>query len=248
MDATHRARARLDGRSYFRPALFWQEIQAGQLCDGGLEFNMGMGEEGVNKARLPCGDFDLESGGPERLAAAVAAHTVVVPESEARDDSETVSKMLTTSATWGDAAEVGKLLRCCYITQQAALPALAGAASFGYVEVVQVLLQAGCSPSAVVPGRPGGKNALHVAAEAGQEDAAAVLVEAMKTRAEFEAVDGGGRTAAALLRQADMGGICRRLEAKAAQHFSSSSHGSGSKGSGSSDVGGGGGGGGEVSN
>ena len=46
---------------FFRPALFWQEIQPGQVCDGGLEFNMGLGlgEEGVNKARLPVGDFDM---------------------------------------------------------------------------------------------------------------------------------------------------------------------------------------------
>lgn len=29
--------------------MFWQEIQPGQVCDGGLEFNMGMGEDGVNK-------------------------------------------------------------------------------------------------------------------------------------------------------------------------------------------------------
>ena len=90
---------------------------------------------------------------------------MVVPETEARPDSETVSKLLATSAAWGNAAEVGKLLRCCYITGTAALPALACAASAGYVEVVELLLQAGCSPSAIVPGRPGGKNSLHVACD-----------------------------------------------------------------------------------
>lgn len=127
--------------------------------------------------------------------------------------------MLTTAATWGDAAEVGKLLRCCYITHQTALPALAGAASFGYVEVVRLLLQAGCSASATVPGRPGGKNALHVACDAGQEAAAVALVEAMASRSQFEAKDGGGLSAVELLREADMGGIARRLDAKATAVF-----------------------------
>jgi hypothetical protein len=174
--------------------LFWQVIEPGQVCDGGLDFNMNMGEEGVSKARLACGDFDLESGDPARLAAAVAAHTRVLPESEARDDAAAVSKLLATTATWGDAAEITKLLRVCYVTQIGALPALASAAEYGYAEVVQVLLQAGCSPSAIVPGRRGGKNALHVACEAGHETAVMVLLGAMKTQTEFETVDGSGLT------------------------------------------------------
>jgi len=55
--------------------------------------------------------------------------------------------------------------------------------------------------------------------KAGQEAAAAAIVEAMPSRAAFEVQDGAGRTAIELLRQEDMGGIARRLDALATKHF-----------------------------
>lgn len=89
----------------------------------------------------------------------------------------------------------------------------------GHIAVVRVLLDAGVSPTTMVPGRPGGKNPLHIACEAGQEEAAMLL---LGSTASLEAVakpDGKGRAPAELLRQMDMAGIARRLETAAAVRF-----------------------------
>lgn len=80
-------------------------------------------------------------------------------------------------------------------------------------------MAAGVPPAGTDPPSNRHRNALHVAASAGQEGTALALLGAMATRAEFETPTETGDTAVALLRQADMGGIARRLEAAAGDRF-----------------------------
>lgn len=58
-----------------------------------------------------------------------------MPDSEARGDGAAVAEKLAAAATWGDVERVKAVLRTCYVTRVAALPALAGAAEEGHVEV-----------------------------------------------------------------------------------------------------------------
>mmetsp|Transcript_45712 Transcript_45712/g.107746 ORF Transcript_45712/g.107746 Transcript_45712/m.107746 type:complete len:303 (-) Transcript_45712:73-981(-) len=203
------------GRPYFRPALFWQELLPdGHVCDGGLEFRVNLAT-GINECRFPTGGVEMELD-PERLATAFKQQTAIVRNSKARDDTACLSRQILSAATWGDAALVGRLLRTCWITEAVALPALAEAAARGFTEVVAILLAAGVKPASVVPERPGGKNSLHLACEAGQEATAMQLLEAMSTPAEVGAKSTDGSTFVDLLRAQDMGGIARRLTASLA--------------------------------
>ena len=164
--------------------------------------------------------FDIEDGEhPAALAAAIAAQTAVVADSEARGDHAAVTEKLAAAATWGDANRVAEVLRTCYVTSAAAVPALAAAAEEGFVEVVELLLRAGTPPAAFHPDRGGKRNALHVAAAAGQEACAIALVGGMTSAAEFETLDGEGLSALAILRRADMAGMARRLDKVAASLF-----------------------------
>jgi len=214
MAARYSHGAAAGGRSFFRPALFWQELlEDGHVCDAGLEFKMNF-ETGKNQCRFPTKGMPIEDDA-ERLAAAVKAQTTVVPESQARDDTEVLSKKLLAAATWGDAELVARLLRTCWVTQSVALPALAEAAARGKEQVTAVLLRAGVDPARVVPGRPSGKNALHLACEAGQEATASLLLDArwMPNSAAVMRRTAAGFTFLELLRNQDMGSVARRLEA-----------------------------------
>jgi hypothetical protein len=164
--------------------------------------------------------FDINDGEHDAaLADAVRKQTAVVPDAEGRGDHAVVAEKLAAAATWGDVEKVGEILRTCYVTRAAALPGLAGAAEEGHEGVIELLLQAGVPPADADPSRGGKLNSLHVAAAAGQEASATLLVIAMGSMAEFETQTQAGRSAVDLLRDADMGGVARRLEAVAKSAF-----------------------------
>ena len=110
--------------------------------------------------------------------------------------------------------EVAEIIRTCYVNQSCALTAIIEGARYGFVEVVRVLLQAGTLPNDLE-----GKTPLHVACENGHENVARLLISHLPSREEILRVTGDGRTAFDILRQNDLGGVCRRLEAFLNERF-----------------------------
>ena len=83
---------------YFRPALFWQQVQPWHIADAGLEFRMNFATQ-KNEARFPSG-VEFEPG-TDRIMALRQEACRLVPDSDARDDSVALEKRLCDAATWG---------------------------------------------------------------------------------------------------------------------------------------------------
>jgi hypothetical protein len=207
----------------FRPQLFFQEIQTWHLAGSALEFKMNI-STGVNQGRF-ANDANLEApGSEEALASAVKNATTIVTSSVSCDNEGEVSKRLINAVTWQDFNQVGYILRSCYVTANAASPALAEACARGYTDCVRILLEAGLSPTDYISPQPCDgqqqqnnsifqKNALHIACENGHEECAVLLILAMNDVADIliKTVP-SGLTAFDILRQQDMVGIAKRLE------------------------------------
>mmetsp|Transcript_11474 Transcript_11474/g.18718 ORF Transcript_11474/g.18718 Transcript_11474/m.18718 type:complete len:254 (+) Transcript_11474:18-779(+) len=213
----------------FRPQLFYQEVQTWHLAGSALEFKINM-TSGINQARF-ANDLDLEDPGSEdALASAIRNATVLVKDTESHDEGE-VSKRLMNAVTWQDSAQVEYILRSCYVTLEAASPALAEASSRGFSECVSVLLNAGASPSDyLLPlsyspqqcNTSMQKNALHFACEGGHEDCAMLLISSMHSEEEvYKKSNPSALTAFDMLRKQDLNAIARRLELHAKSHLQS---------------------------
>ena len=166
---------------YFRPALFWQQVQPWHIADAGLEFRMNFATQ-KNEARFPSG-VEFEPG-TDRIMALRQEACRLVPDSDARDDSVALEKRLCDAATWGQDDKVVELLQTCYVTRALAVPALVEAASMGNVDVVKVFINA--EPRLAFDVHPKyGKNAFHAAAERGQEQVLSEIVRCASHRSEF---------------------------------------------------------------
>lgn len=206
----------------FRPQLFFQEVQAWHLAGSALEFRMNI-STGVNEARF-ANEANLERPGSEiALQSAVRHATTLVQAAESTGDEEEVTTRLVNAVTWQDPRQVEYILRSCYVTHPAALPALGEACYRGLEECVQILLQAGVSAAAYF-GQTGGsscqKNALHIACENGHESCAVLLINSMQSKedillktipSDLNAFD--------ILRRQDLSGMAKRLELHAENHF-----------------------------
>jgi hypothetical protein len=175
---------------------------------------------GINQARFMT-SVSIDDGPEERLRDAIKNATKCVSAAETKEDISLVSTKLAAAATWGDKDQIGYILRSCYCSAEAALPALAEASSRGFEECVHILLAAGVSASSVES--TSNKNALHVACEAGQESVASILISSMKSLDEVYAPLEVGPdkrlTAFDLLRQNDLNSMAKRLEAQASSLF-----------------------------
>eukprot|EP00656_Telonema_subtile_P009345 TRINITY_DN14393_c0_g1_i1.p1 TRINITY_DN14393_c0_g1~~TRINITY_DN14393_c0_g1_i1.p1 ORF type:complete len:243 (-),score=60.26 TRINITY_DN14393_c0_g1_i1:360-1088(-) len=203
------SQVRSGSKILFRPQLFWQEVLSSQMAERGLDFRLGIG--GKNYARI-MGAAEV----PEDSAYALSCAKCVDPCASPGDE-PLVDKALREAATWGDPVAVRKLLCSCYCTPASTGAALGEAAAMGFVDVVQVLLNAGARPTM----RPNGKTALHRACEEGQEQAARALIQASSSWGEVLVLTvGGEKTAFELAKDLDMGGMAKRLEQYCEEHLS----------------------------
>jgi ankyrin repeat protein len=122
---------------------------------------------------------------------------------------------------------VRRVLRSCWVTKSVATAALVEAAARGLADVCAVLIAAGAAPGgpkAAADWIPN-KTAFHCACENGHEELAALLLASMSERCEVEVRvgggggGGGGLTAVELARQADLGGVARRVQALIDEKF-----------------------------
>eukprot|EP01047_Picozoa_sp_COSAG01_P038694 COSAG01_NODE_3155_length_6492_cov_3.966995_10_plen_265_part_00 len=217
---------------YFRPALFWQPLFDEHVADAGLAFSLDVSTGGKRARFVPAsGAPELEAGDPARLEAALAAAVVCVPDADARGDEAAVAAKLRAVATWGDVELVRRVLRSCWVTKRVATAALVEAAARGLADVCAVLIAAGAAPGgpkAAADWIPS-KTAFHCACENGHEELAALLLASMSERCEVEVRvgggggsgggGGGGLTAVELARQADLGGVARRVQALIDEKF-----------------------------
>lgn len=201
----------LSGRMLkFRPQLFWQQVLPEQAASSSLAFHVDLAS-GRNFARLP-GEKVYAADGALARASAVA-----VPDSDA-DPAETavVARALREAATFGDVGPLQHLLSSCYCTRGSLEGALLEASHCGHAACVALLLHAGVAPDC----QPEGKTALHAACEEGHEAAAKELLRGRpELAASRSLVD--GRTPLQLARDADLGGVARRLEAFASEQAAS---------------------------
>jgi hypothetical protein len=208
----------------FRPQLFYQDLQTWHLAGSALEFRMNF-STGINQARF-ANDADIEApGSEEALRSAMRNATTLVNSAQSDEDENEVTIRLSNAVTWQDTDQVEYILRSCYVTHQAVLPALAEACTRGLEGIVHTLLLAGASASAFLPSQSQQqgaiqKNALHVACENGHEACAVLLIENMHSREEIYLKPVfSDLTAFDILRRQDLGGMARRLEVHAENHL-----------------------------
>jgi len=203
-----RGGARLgNGRFLFRGQLFWQELLPEHVATNQLEFNIGMGEDTRNMARIPSSTGRFASMAREPLAdddPFLIQSAVCV--AEGREDEQEVASVLRKTASWGDEVKLRRLLASCFAPASACSGALCQAAGQGYEGVVQELLRAQAMPNSI---DAGDKTALHMACEQGHEGVARLLLAG---RADLEAQDAQGRTPCELAREQDLGMMAKRLE------------------------------------
>ena len=211
----------------FRPQLFYQEVMPWHIASSSLEFKMNM-TTGVNEARFP-NDANLESpGSEEALQSAMNNATRLIDSTDEDDEkkkmdnaSSEVSKRLCNAVTWQDSQQVAYILRSCYVTQGAALPALIEASSQGVEECAKVLIGAGTSASALVSFTSCKKNALHVACENGHESCAMILIDSMKSYdAIFQRTVPSNKSFVEVLQEQDLNGMAKRLKRHVEMHLS----------------------------
>jgi hypothetical protein len=198
---------------YFRPQIFFQKVESWHMADAQLEFKMNF-TTGENHARFSSG-VNTDSRDDELMEQMMRNACKIVPQAEGKDDTQTVSSKLIAAVTWGDHDMLEYLLRSCYVTESCALPALYESCSRGYVRCIETLIAAGVNPVRL---DGGGKSALHIACENGQEESAVVLIDAMRRMNDVNTTYGGA-TAFDFLRNNDMCGMARRLEAYALDKF-----------------------------
>jgi hypothetical protein len=198
------------GQIYFRPAICYQELIKGvHVCDGQLEFKLDF-ESGKNQARFGTGV--VVEKGSARYNEIMDRQLSVVNDAEGRGDEASIRDRLMAAGSFGNAEEIAYLIRTCFVTRTLASQVLCEIAREGSVDVVQVLLKAGASPH--YPNtKLDNKTALHFACESGYEEVASMLIRAMPTREDAYSKTKSGKTAFDLLREQDMNGVARRLEA-----------------------------------
>jgi hypothetical protein len=203
---------------FFKPALFYQQMQSWHIADAALEFKMDMAT-GINQARFPSAGIDLESGPEDRLQQAINEATKVVEVGRGYHDALIVAEKLRDTCTWGDDDFLRYLIRSCYVTEDVALPALGEACGRGFRNCVVVLLEAGVSGTKAIPNTSLCKNALHIACENGQEACAMEIVDAMISSTQMDERTSNGLTALEILKNSDLNGMARRLEKHAQLKF-----------------------------
>ena len=123
----------------FRPALFYQVVAKWHVATRDLAFQVNL-TSGINQARYLMKGIDLESGPKERLQSAIESQTKIVSSDKGEEDSANVTKLLKNAATWNNSAMVEYVIRTCYVTEKAALPALEEASSLGLEVCIIILL------------------------------------------------------------------------------------------------------------
>eukprot|EP00658_Telonema_sp_P-2_P025541 TRINITY_DN20291_c0_g1_i4.p1 TRINITY_DN20291_c0_g1~~TRINITY_DN20291_c0_g1_i4.p1 ORF type:complete len:197 (+),score=36.88 TRINITY_DN20291_c0_g1_i4:124-714(+) len=178
------------------------------MAERSLEFHLGLGES-KNFARI-AGGAEVDKDSAYALNCAVC-----VDPRDSPGDEQIVEEALREAATWGDPVAVRKLLSSCYCTPATTAAALGEAAAMGFCDVVALLLKAGSRATM----RANGKTALHRACEAGQEEAARVLIQSVSSEDQAMCLTDSGKTAFELARDQDMCGLVRRLEAFLKEHL-----------------------------
>ena len=167
-----------------------------------------------NFAKVPS-DKTIPSNGGYALS---VAKTVDDSDGGTEGERRLVARALREAATFADddATPLRHLLSSCYCIRAALNPALVEASRHGNSAGVQLLLAANASPDDCDAGE--GKSALHVACEAGDEAVARLLVAHSPSglRSSRSALL-NGRTPLDVLRDNDLGGLARRLEAYAVE-------------------------------
>lgn len=196
---------------YFRPQIFYQKVESWHCTESKLDIKMNF-ETGENHARF-LSDANPDHGDSFLLSQFIENATKIVPDSEEKDDAATITDKLKDAATWGNDEMIGYIIRTCYVTEGCALPALGESCSLGFSECVRRLLDAGVSPGGAV--NPAGANALHVACKNGQEECAKLVIQSMIKRGDEAegTILPDGSSVFELLRNNDMNGMARRLEA-----------------------------------
>ena len=210
--------AGLGGRKLcFRPQLFWQEVLPEHAVSSSLQFHCDLAS-GRNFARLPAragsdgAVAEVAATGSYARSVARAVADAEVPDAE---EERLVGRALReTVQRCGDGDDVAvamtHLLCSCYCSRCALEEALCEAAKHDRPRAAEVLLAAGARPNAQPEGL--GKSALHVACAEGAEAVARLLVAAEPTAAHAPAPSLSGRTPLQVARDADLGGLARRLE------------------------------------
>eukprot|EP00930_Biecheleria_cincta_P078632 TRINITY_DN66188_c0_g1_i1.p1 TRINITY_DN66188_c0_g1~~TRINITY_DN66188_c0_g1_i1.p1 ORF type:complete len:286 (+),score=55.13 TRINITY_DN66188_c0_g1_i1:45-860(+) len=192
------------GRFLFRGQVFWQQLLPEQVATSQLEFQIGIGDDSRNFARIP----HERKGVPEELPAdhpQLIAAAVCYPSG--REDEGEVAKVMRSAADWGDHIKLRRLLASCFVSKTACKGALCSAALGGHEAAVSELLRAKACPGS--DDGAAAKTALHFACEQGHEGVARLLLEA---KADLNTVDATGRTPCELAREQDLGMMAKRLE------------------------------------
>lgn len=192
---------------YFRPALCYQPLLPGHVCDGALEF----------KVNLTTGHNEARSGGAADEAQReqlLAAASKCVPDGDARGDGAALRRMLVAAGSFGHADKLVQLIRTCYVSAAMASDVLCESVREGHESTAAVLIAAGADPAKPVP-KMDGRAPIHFAAAAGHSRVAALVLDALPSRAAAYAKSTSGKTFADLLRENDMAGAARRLEKQA---------------------------------
>jgi len=201
---------------YFRPQLFYQPLFEEHLADAGLEFRMNF-STGSNEARFNPNIKGLEAidSCPDRLKSKKAAALHLIPKDQARGavDISRVRSKLILACTWGEVELVKQIICTCWVTSEAAGPALAEACARGHLNVIKILLKAGTPPNYKLAGQ-NGKTPLHICCETGNMEQCELLLEAMPFAGAAYTICNSGETAFDLARRLDMKGFARRLEEK----------------------------------
>lgn len=198
------------GQMYFRPAICYQDVTPGvHVCDGQLEFKLNF-ESGKNQARFGTGIVIEQDS--ERYKEIMEKQMHVVDDSEGRGDSEAIRARLMAAGSFGNAEEIEYLIRTCFVTKELASQVLCEIAREGSVESVNVLLKAGASPDYPIT-QLDNKTALHFACTGGYEDVAESLIRALPSKESAYLKTSSDKTPFDILRDQDMNGVARRLEA-----------------------------------
>mmetsp|Transcript_13268 Transcript_13268/g.15328 ORF Transcript_13268/g.15328 Transcript_13268/m.15328 type:complete len:253 (-) Transcript_13268:507-1265(-) len=205
----------LRGKCYFRPNLFWQEVQSWHIADAGLEFRLNFDTK-VNQARFP-NSVDFESNRAQLEKCKLEACRIVV---QGRDDSRAVEERLRNAVAWNKPDGVEEIIRTCYVTKEIAVNALHEACNTGILSIVNILLRAGTPAFEFAEGKT--MNSLQSACLNGHEKVAALLIENLRFRNEALCLtrDARAKNALDLLRDNDMRMMANRLDTIIQQRFS----------------------------
>ena len=210
--------ALLPHQVYFRPSLLWEVCLDDHVLPAGIEMRVDLAA-GKNHARFaPPDGAQLQHAyeGSSRHAAISQQQTRTV--SSEQQDAPAVKTKLLAACTWGDPDAARHLIRTCFVSSRIASEALVETAQHGNMCIAAALIDAGADADQSVD-QLDSKTALHIACQHAHEALAAYLISRMSQQGIHKRTRTSSCTAFDLLRQSDLGGVARRLEALASGRF-----------------------------